>query len=755
MSEAARQSEKLYAAFADRAAGGRRCLGRPLTLAEKILFAHLADAGGPAPERKKTTVDLRPDRVAMQDATAQMAILQFMCSGMKTTAVPVTIHCDHLVVARRGAAPDLAAAMAENDEVYRFLASAAAKYGMGFWKPGSGIIHQVVLENYAVPGGLMIGTDSHTPNAGGLGMMASGVGGADAVDVMVGEPWGLLWPGAIGVRLTGTLSGWASAKDVILTLMDVLKVDGGTNSAVEFFGPGAETISATGKATICNMGAEHGATASIFPYDRRMADYLRATGRADAADLADRNAANLRADPEVIRSPEKFYDRVIDIDLSRVEPMVSGPHTPDRVRPVSRMKEAAAKEGWPAEVSCVLIGSCTNSSYEDMGRAAAVARDAAARGLKPKCPLLVSPGSDQVAATMARDGLMEAFQAMGATVLANVCGPCIGQWKREDSSAGKKNSIVNTYNRNFARRNDGSADTYSFIAGPELAVAMAFAGRLDFNPATDDLATEDGRRVRLAPPSGDELPRRGFASSGGGFQAPPADGSAVRVDVPAGSKRLQLLEPFPAWDGRDWIDLPVLLKAKGKCTTDHISPAGPWLRFRGHLDAISDNLFLGAVNAFTGEAGKGMNVLTGERGLAYAAVARDYKRRGLGWAAVGGDNYGEGSSREHAAMSPRHLGCRTVIARSFARIHETNLKKQGVLPLTFADAADYDKVREDDRVSILGLADLAAGKPIAGRLRHADGSIDGIWLRQTLTAPQIEWFRAGGALNKIRAEIGK
>jgi aconitate hydratase len=741
-------ARKVYAGLAERHAKARKLFGRPLTLAEKVLVAHLCDLGAlkSAPLRKKENHEFAPDRVAMQDATAQMAILQFMQSGRKTTAAPSTIHCDHLILARRGAKTDLADADVSNKEVYDFLASAGAKYGMGFWKPGAGIIHQVVLENYAFPGGMMIGTDSHTPNAGGLGMVAIGVGGADAVDVMVGMPFDLLWPGVIGVKLTGKLSGWAAPKDVILKLMGILTVKGGTNSIVEFFGPGCESISCTGKATICNMGAEHGATTSLFPYDAKMREYLNATGRADVAKLADEHVAGLVADPECAVDPAMFYDRVVEIDLSALEPQVVGPHTPDLARPVSKMKEDVAKNGYPDDLTFALIGSCTNSSYEDMDRATAVARQAAAQGLKVKAPLLVTPGSDMVDQTIRRDGQMTALESIGATVLANACGPCIGMWKREDAAAGKVNSIVNSYNRNFPARNDGHANTQSFITSPELVVAMALAGKLSFNPLTDTLPGSDGKPVKLAPPRGDELPKGGFVSGFSGYQPPADDPSKVEVIVRPESERLQILAPFAKWDGKDFKKMAVLLQAAGKCTTDHISQAGPWLKFRGHLDKISDNLLLGAISRFSRKPGDALNVTTGQRGTP-AAVARDYKAKNVPWLIVGDENYGEGSSREHAAMEPRHLGGKVVLARSFARIHETNLKKQGMLPLTFANQADYDLVREDDRVCVTGLASLAPGREVDVDFHHADGTEQKIKAKHSLTAKQIEWFKAGGALN--------
>jgi aconitate hydratase len=727
----------------------RKRLGRPLTLTEKILFGHLDDPARAKLEPGAAYLDLRPDRVAMQDATAQMALLQFMLAGMERTAVPTTVHCDHLVRARSGADADVARAIDENREVYDFLASCSARYGIGFWKPGSGIIHQVVLENYAFPGGMMIGTDSHTPNAGGLGMFASGVGGADAVDVMSGFPWEVLQPKLIGVRLKGKLSGWTAPKDVILKLLDVLTVKGGTNAVVEFFGSGCASISCTGKATITNMGAEHGATTSIFPFDRRMEIYLRATRRSALADLANANLDLLAADPEVEASPERFFSRVVDIDLDGLEPHLVGPHTPDLARPLSKVPAAVRENSYPATISATLVGSCTNSSYEDITRAAGVAREALAAGVKARVPLLITPGSEQVYATIERDGLLSVFNEFGATVLANACGPCIGQWQRDDFPKGTPNSIVNSFNRNFPARNDGNPATLSFIASPEVVVAYSVAGRLDVNPVGEEIPV-NGHKVRLSPPPpAPEVPEKGFVFKAEGYVAPPAEPAEVPVKVRADSERLQLLEPFPAWDGKDYADLPVVLKAKGKCTTDHISPAGPWLRFRGHLDNIANNLFSGAVNAFSGDAGKGKHPLTGEP-MEYSKIARDLKKRGLAWVAVGDENYGEGSSREHAAMEPRHLGGVAVIARSFARIHETNLKKQGMLPLTFTDPADYDKVREDDRLSIVGLATLAPGSPVKVIVRHADGTTDEISCRHTLNSEQVGWFRAGSALNVLR-----
>ncbi len=732
-----------YATAAERAQIGRDRLGRPLTLAEKILFNHLEDPRGQPLERGRSYAEFRVDRVAMQDATAQMALLQFMTAGLPRVQVPTTVHCDHLIQARRGAGPDLAVAEETNQEVYDFLATVSARYGIGFWKPGSGIIHQVVLEHYAFPGGMLVGTDSHTPNAGGLAMVAVGVGGADAVDVMTGGTFGLRWPRLIGVKLTGRLSGWSSPKDVILKVAQLLTVKGGTGAVIEYFGPGTATISATGKATICNMGAEVGATTSLFPYDDRSAAYLAATGRADVAEAAAAVAAHLGADPEVAADPERFFDQVLEIDLSALEPHVVGPHTPDLARPVSEMGTEAKAEGWPLELSQACVGSCTNSSYEDISRAASVARQAAARGLKARTPLLVTPGSEQVRATIERDGLLGDLESIGATVLANACGPCIGQWARDDVAEGQSNSIITSFNRNFPKRNDGNPRTLAFIASPETTVAYALAGTLDFNPLTDPV---DG--VHLEEPAGDELPVQGFANSVSGFVAPPPDGSAVEVVIRPDSERLQRLEPFPAWDGHDLIELPVLLKAKGKCTTDHISAAGRWLRYRGHLENISGNLFLGAVNAFTGEAGAGW-CLVHQAVEPFPDVARHYKEAGMGWVVVADENYGEGSSREHAAMEPRFMGCRAIVVRSFARIAETNLKKQGILPLTLADPSTYDRVGPETRISVLGLAGLAPETPVRGLLHQPDGSVEEFWCHHSLSEEHIGWFRAGSALNLI------
>ncbi len=746
---AVEQIRALYAAMPERLLRARRAWGRPLTLAEKILVAHVHDWETQEWERGRATLRLRVDRVAMQDATGQMALLQFMQAGKKRVAVPSTVHCDHLIRAETGASVDMVRALTENDEVYAFLRSASRKYGIGFWRPGSGIIHQVVLENYAFPGGLMIGTDSHTPNAGGLGMLAIGVGGADAGEVMAGLPWEVLHPKLIGVHLTGTLSGWTAPKDVITYLCGLLTVKGGTNKIVEYFGPGAASISATGKATICNMGAELGATTSVFPFDDRMAAYLRATDRAEWAALAEEFRAHLGPDPEVLEEPRRFYDEVVEIDLSTLEPHVVGPHSPDRARPISRLAAEVRAQGWPAQIRAALIGSCTNSSYEDMRRAAHVATQGLQAGLRARVPFLVTPGSARIYQTIKRDGIMAAFEQMGATLLANACGPCIGQWKRSDVAREEPNTIVSSFNRNFPGRNDGSPATLSFLTSPEIVTALAFAGTLEFDPVHDALPGPDGRPVRFAPPEGEELPRDGFASGEEGYEPPAEDGDTVEVAISPTSERLQLLQPFPRWDGQDFERLPILVKTRGKTTTDHISPAGPWLRFRGHLDRISDNMFLGAVNAFTGETGTGVNVLTGERGVPLARIARDWKARGVGWVVVGDDNYGEGSSREHAAMSPRYLGCRAVLARSFARIHETNLKKQGILPLTFEDPAHYDLFQQEDRVSIVGLAGLAPGRPVEVRIHKPDGRTLVIQARHSLTAEQIGWFRAGSALNAL------
>ena len=743
--------EAAYAKYDERMPLARERYGRPLTLAEKVLFAHLDDPEHAGLDRGVDYTDYRPDRVAMQDATAQMAVLQFMLAGKDEVAVPTTIHCDHLIQAHVGADADLRIANEANREVYDFLRSSGQRYGMGFWKPGSGIIHQVVLENYAFPGGMMIGTDSHTPNAGGLGMVAIGVGGADAVDVMVGMPWNLKVPKLIGVKLTGRLSGWSSSKDVILKVAEILTVKGGTGAIVEYFGPGAESISATGKGTICNMGAEIGATTSIFAYDDSMGRYLKSTEREELADLATANAHHLRPDPEVYEHPEKYYDELIEIDLDDLRPHLVGPHTPDLAREVSALKEEAPEKGYPVEISAALIGSCTNSSYEDITRTASIARFAKQHGIEAKTELLITPGSEQVRATIERDGLLGDLEAVGATVLANACGPCIGQWQRDGIGKGETNSIVTSFNRNFPKRNDGNPQTLAFIGSPETVIAMALAGRLDFDPTRDALTDADGNEVRLPEPVGVELPDGGFDRGEEVFIAPTGDDS-VDVVIDSDSERLQRLSPFAAWEGTDLQGLPVLLKAQGKCTTDHISMAGPWLRFRGHLENISGNLFNGAVDAFTGEAGVGTDVVGDDERLPYPELAKRWHEQGVDWVVVGDENYGEGSSREHAAMEPRFRGCRAVIVRSFARIHETNLKKQGVLPLTFADPADYDKVQQHDRVAINGLTELAPGSTVTVTLTHEDGSTDTFEVRHTMSDEQVEWFRAGSALNLIRAQ---
>ena len=739
--------EEAYKKIDQRLEVVRGRLGRPLTYAEKVLLGHLDDPGDAELLPGESYLNLRPDRVGLQDVTGQMAILQFMQAGRPTTAVPATVHCDHLITAFEGASADTSLAQSESKEVFDFLRSSASKYGLGFWGPGSGIIHQVILENYAFPGLMIIGTDSHTPNAGGLSAFASGVGGADAVDVMAGFPWEVLYPKLIGVKLTGSLNGWAAPKDVILKLAGILTVSGGTNAVVEYFGPGAASISATGKATICNMGAELGATTSIFPYDEHAAVYLRATDRQELADLADKHRHLLAADPEVEANPERYFDRVVEIDLDTLEPHVVGPHTPDLARPISEMAEAVIKENYPDRLSSTLIGSCTNSSYEDVSRAANVARQAAERGVKAAVDLLVTPGSEAVHATIQRDGQMGVLEEAGARVMANACGPCIGQWKRPTINKGDVNSIVTSFNRNFPARNDANPATMNFIASPEMVMAFALAGRLSFNPMTDTLVGADGEAFKLDPPgTAPEVPEAGFAGRGFGYEPPAEDGGAIKVDVDPESTRLQLLSPFPKWDGADFDHLQVLVKAQGKCTTDHISPAGPWLRFRGHLDRLSDNAFLGAVNAFTGEAGEGLNQVTGER-APFPKVGRYYKEHGLGWVAIGDFNYGEGSSREHAAMSPRLLGCKAVIVRSFARIHETNLKKQGVVPLAFSDPDDYDKVLEADTLSVTGLADLKPGQPVKAVIHHFEGGDEEIELKHTMSEEQLEWFRAGAALN--------
>lgn len=741
-------AKRLYAGMSSKLAEAKKTLGTPLTLTEKILVTHCDDFKTQTWKRGVAQLVLRPDRVAMQDATAQMAMLQFIQAGQTKAAVPSTIHCDHLIRAQSGAQEDIERAISENREVYNFLASAAKKYGIGFWKPGAGIIHQVVLENYAAPGSLIIGTDSHTPNAGGLGTLAIGVGGADAGEVMAGLAWEVLHPKLVGVRLTGRLAGWTSAKDVILYLCGKLTTKGGTNKVVEYFGPGTATLSATGKATITNMGAELGATTSIFPYDAKMAAYLRATRRADIADLADAHRALLTADPEVETTPERYFDQVIEIDLSRLEPHIVGPHTPDLARPISQMAADAAREGYPTTLKATLIGSCTNSSYEDISRAAHIARQGLKAGLRAKTAFLVTPGSESIYQTMRRDGFLETFEAMGATVLANACGPCIGQWKRSDVVKGEKNSILSSFNRNFPGRNDGIAETLSFLSSPEIVTAMAFSGDLRFNPVKDTLTASDGTAIPFEPPQGEELPPHGFASGEEGLVVPKAGDENVSLDLPENSERLQLLKPFPRWDGSDFQKLPILFRTKGKCTTDHISPAGPWLKFRGHLDKISDNLLLGASNAYTAKTGETQNVLTGET-TTPAAVARHYLAQQMGSLIIGDENYGEGSSREHAAMSPRYLGVKVVLVKSFARIHETNLKKQGVLPLTFVKPEDGDRFEQHDRVSITGLSALVPDRPVTVILHKADGQEITLEARHSMTEPQIAWFRAGSALNAL------
>ena len=728
----------------------RKFLNRPLTLAEKILFSHLhADMNLDAFERGTNYVDFAPDRVAMQDATAQMALLQFMQAGRPQVAVPSTVHCDHLIQAKDGATADLESAINTNKEVYDFLASVSNKYGIGFWKPGAGIIHQVVLENYAFPGGMMIGTDSHTPNAGGLGMIAIGVGGADACDVMAGLPWELKWPKLIGIKLTGKLSGWTSAKDIILKVAGLLTVKGGTGAIVEYFGDGADSLSATGKGTICNMGAEIGATCSLFGYDAKMSDYLKATDRADVAAKADAIREHLRPDAEVYANPEAYYDSVLEINLDELEPYVNGPFTPDLATPISKFAEAVRENNWPQRLEVALIGSCTNSSYEDITRSASLAQQAVDKNLKAKAEFTITPGSEVVRYTIARDGLLSIFDKIGGVVLANACGPCIGQWSRHIDDPTRKNSIITSFNRNFAKRNDGYSGTHAFVASPEIVTAMAIAGDLTFNPLKDTLVNEDGQEVMLDEPRGHELPIRGFAAEDPGFQAPAADGTGIQVAVNPDSQRLQLLAPFAAWEGTDVKGLKLLIKARGKCTTDHISMAGPWLKYRGHLDNISNNLLIGAVNYFNDKTDSVKNELTGEYGPV-PATQRAYKAQGIGSIVVGDENYGEGSSREHAAMEPRHLGVRAILVKSFARIHETNLKKQGMLALTFVNKEDYDKIQEDDVIDILGLQHFVPGKTLSIRLTHTNGTTDEFEVNHTYNDQQIEWFKAGGALNIIR-----
>ncbi|MBC7572027.1 MAG: aconitate hydratase [Spirosoma sp.] len=748
--------QRVYAGLGKRVEAARQVVGHPLTLSEKILYSHLFAGTGlesalptQALERGKDYVDFAPDRVAMQDATAQMALLQFMQAGRPKVAVPSTVHCDHLIQAEVGAVADLDIAKNKNKEVYDFLSSISDKYGLGFWKPGAGIIHQVVLENYAFPGGMMIGTDSHTPNAGGLGMIAIGVGGADACDVMAGLAWELKMPKLIGIKLTGKLSGWASAKDVILRVAGILTVKGGTGCIVEYFGDGAESLSATGKGTICNMGAEIGATTSIFAYDDKMGDYLRATSRADIADMANGVKAHLQPDAEVYADPAKYYDQLIEIDLNTLEPHVNGPFTPDLAWPISNFAKAVKENGWPETLEVGLIGSCTNSSYEDLTRSASIAAQAVSKNLKVKSEFTVTPGSELVRFTAERDGLLGTFEDMGGVVLANACGPCIGQWARHMADPTRPNSIITSFNRNFAKRNDGNASTHAFVASPEIVTAMAIAGSLTFNPLTDTLTNEAGEQVKLDEPQGIEQPVKGYAVDDAGYQAPAEDGSGVQVKVSPTSDRLQLLAPFAAWEGHDLKGLKLLIKAKGKCTTDHISMAGPWLKFRGHLDNISNNMLIGAVNFYTEQTNSVKNQLTGEYGEV-PAVQRAYKAAGVGSVVVGDENYGEGSSREHAAMEPRFLGVRAILVRSFARIHETNLKKQGMLGLTFANPADYEKVQEDDSIDINGLTSFAPGQPLEIVLNHADGTTDTFMANHTYNEGQIEWFKAGAALNIIR-----
>jgi len=744
----------VYARFPERVEAARKVVGKPLTLTEKVLYTHLFD--GKAKEayvRGKSYVDFSPDRVAMQDATAQMALLQFMHAGKKQVSVPSTVHCDHLIQASVGAVQDLATAKTINSEVYTFLSSVSNKYGIGFWKPGAGIIHQVVLENYAFPGGMMIGTDSHTPNAGGLGMVAIGVGGADAVDVMAGMAWELKFPKLIGVKLTGKLNGWTSAKDVILKVAGILTVEGGTGAIVEYFGPGAESLSCTGKGTICNMGAEIGATTSIFAYDKKMKIYLEGTERADIAAEADKVAKYLRADDEVYADPAKYFDQLIEIDLSTLEPHINGPFTPDAAWPISQFAKAVKEKGWPEKLDVGLIGSCTNSSYEDITRAASIAQQATTKKLKAKSEFTITPGSELIRFTTERDGLLKIFDEMGGVVLANACGPCIGQWARHTSDPTKKNSIITSFNRNFAKRNDGNPNTHAFVASPEIVTALAIAGHLSFNPLTDTLTNEEGKQVKLDEPKGIEMPVKGFAVEDAGYEAPAEDGDKVQVKVDVKSDRLQLLDPFPAWDGKDLKGLKLLIKAKGKCTTDHISMAGPWLKYRGHLDNISNNMLIGANNFFNEQTNKVKNQLTGEYGEV-PATARAYKAKGIGSIVVGDENYGEGSSREHAAMEPRFLGVRVILVKSFARIHETNLKKQGMLALTFANPADYNKVQEDDSIDIIGLEKFTPGVALTIVLNHKDGSKDEIKANHTYNEGQIGWFIAGSALNLIKQTQG-
>ena len=743
---------KVYQHFPERLAAARKILGRPMTYTEKILYSHLAEIPlSKEYQRGESYVNFNPDRVAMQDATAQMAILQFMQAGKQSVAVPTSIHCDHLIQAKVGAATDLSIASEKNKEVYNFLESASKKYGMGFWKPGAGIIHQVVLENYAFPGGMMIGTDSHTPNAGGLGMVAIGVGGADAVDVMTGLPWELKFPKLIGIRLTGKLSGWASAKDVILKVAGILTVKGGTGCIVEYFGPGADSISATGKGTICNMGAEIGATTSNFPYDEKMEAYLKVTGRENVADMANRIREHLRSDPEVYANPEKYYEQLIEINLSELEPYINGPFTPDLATPLSEFAQKAKENKWPLKMEVGLIGSCTNSSYEDITRAASIASQALKKNLKVAAEYTVTPGSELVRYTVERDGYLEIFEKIGGVVLANACGPCIGQWARHNAEKGERNSIFTSFNRNFAKRNDGNPNTHGFVASPEIVTAFAISGRLDFNPVTDYLENENGKKVKLEEPRGINLPPRGFDAKDKGFIPPSDQFKNLNVIVNEDSDRLQLLTPFEPWDGKDLTGMKLLIKAKGKCTTDHISMAGPWLKYRGHLENISNNMLIGAVNAYSGKTNEVKNQLSGTSDTV-PATARSYKAGGIGSIIVGDENYGEGSSREHAAMEPRHLGVKAVLVRSFARIHETNLKKQGMLALTFVNPDDYEKIKEDDIIDISGLESFQPGKPLTLLLNHSDGSSESFPVNHTYNENQIEWYKAGSCLNYIKQQ---
>jgi aconitate hydratase len=742
-----------YVKFAEKVDKARKVIGKPMNLAEKILYSHLFETQELKEfKRGVDYVDFKPDRVAMQDATAQMALLQFMSAGRPKVAVPSTVHCDHLIIAKKGAVDDLSFAKDLNKEVYDFLSSVSNKYGIGFWKPGSGIIHQVILENYAFPGGMMIGTDSHTVNAGGLGMVAIGVGGADAVDVMSGMAWELRFPKFIGVKLTGKMNGWTSAKDVILKVAGILTVKGGTGAIVEYFGDGAKTISCTGKGTICNMGAEIGATTSIFGYDQKMYDYLVATGRKEIADMAENLKSYLTGDDEVYAEPEKYFDQVIEINLSELEPHINGPFTPDLATPISKFSEAVRENGWPEKLEVGLIGSCTNSSYEDISRAASIAKQAIDKKLKVKSEFTITPGSEQVRYTIERDGFIDLFEKIGGVVLANACGPCIGQWARHGAEKQEKNSIITSFNRNFAKRNDGNPNTHGFVASPEIVTAMTIAGKLSFNPSRDPLINEDGNEVFLEEPQGYELPPNGFSVEDMGYQEPAKDGSSIEVIVNPNSERLQILQPFEPWDGNDFIGLKLLIKVKGKCTTDHISMAGPWLKFRGHLDNISNNLLTGAVNYFNNKTNEVKNQQTGEYGPV-PNVQREYKAAGIGSIVVGDENYGEGSSREHAAMEPRHLGVKVILVKSFARIHETNLKKQGMLALTFDNKDDYDKIQEDDVIDVIGLTEMSPGKPLTIILHHKDGTSEEIKANHSYNESQIEWFRAGSALNLIRKQF--